>query len=218
MRFQWWRDVIDKSFAGNPVQHPVSISIAKAVEKHQLSKMWFTKIIREREAHLTQSQFTSMDQLEQYAENTASSLIYLHLEALGIKDSNAEHAAGHLGKSIGISTILRGVVYQMEKRRFYLPAEIMAKHGIITEEVFRGKEGLHDAVFEIATRANDQLLTARTFKTPKEANPALLYSIPVEYWLQQLEKCDFHLFDPKLTRKSLVLPYRIFKNARQGTF
>ncbi|KAJ3272531.1 NADH dehydrogenase (ubiquinone) complex I, assembly factor 6 [Terramyces sp. JEL0728] len=127
MRFQWWRDVIDKTFQGTPIQHPVSIAIAHALEKHQLSKLWFTKLIRERETHLAQSQFSNMDQLEQYAENTASSLIYLHLEALGIKDSNAEHAAGHLGKSIGISTILRGAVYQLEKRQFHLPTEIMAK-------------------------------------------------------------------------------------------
>jgi len=35
--------------------------------------------------------------LETYAENTSGSLNYLTLETLGIRDTNADHAASHLG-------------------------------------------------------------------------------------------------------------------------
>ena len=39
----------------------------------------------------------TMDDLETYADHTASSLIGLSLETLGVKDVNADHAASHIG-------------------------------------------------------------------------------------------------------------------------
>lgn len=45
-----------------------------------------------------------------------------------------------------------------------LPLDVMARAGVIEEDVLRqGPEakGLRDAVFEVATRANDHLITAR---------------------------------------------------------
>jgi NADH dehydrogenase [ubiquinone] 1 alpha subcomplex assembly factor 6 len=39
-----------------------------------------------------------MSDLEQYAEDSASSLLYLSLECGGVSDQNADHAASHLGK------------------------------------------------------------------------------------------------------------------------
>ena len=44
-----------------------------------------------------------------YAENTASSLLYLQLETLNVRNNEADHAAGHVGKAIGIATLLRGI-------------------------------------------------------------------------------------------------------------
>jgi NADH dehydrogenase [ubiquinone] 1 alpha subcomplex assembly factor 6 len=128
MRMEWWREVVSSTFAGKPVQHPISLAIAECLASDiRLSQTWFKRILNAREKHLMQPQFTSMDDLENYAENTASSLLYLHLEALGIADHNADHCASHIGKAIGITNILRGVVLNMEKRELVLPSEIMAK-------------------------------------------------------------------------------------------
>jgi hypothetical protein len=38
-----------------------------------------------------------MEDVEQYAENTASIMLYLTAECLGIKNVNMDHAASHLG-------------------------------------------------------------------------------------------------------------------------
>ena len=45
-----------------------------------------------------------------------------------------------------------------------IPAEITAKHGVTQEEVFRkgpSSKGIDDAVFDLATIANDHIMTAR---------------------------------------------------------
>lgn len=65
--------------------------------------------------------------LESYGENTASCLLYLHLQSLGVEDIQADHAASHIGKSIGIVTILRGFPYLVSKRRMLLPSAITSK-------------------------------------------------------------------------------------------
>lgn len=65
-----------------------------------------------------------------------------------------------------------------------IPAEITAKHHVQQEEVFRvggDAKGIDDAVFEFATVANDNLLTARDAfkdsKVPAEAMPAFLLAV-----------------------------------------
>jgi NADH dehydrogenase [ubiquinone] 1 alpha subcomplex assembly factor 6 len=47
-------------------------------------------LINEREQHLTRTTFASLEDLEQYGEHTASSVYYMQLEALGIKDRELE--------------------------------------------------------------------------------------------------------------------------------
>ncbi|KAI8894656.1 isoprenoid synthase domain-containing protein [Globomyces pollinis-pini] len=223
MRLEWWKSVIENTFDGRPVEHPVSIQLAKALESNRLSKTWFIKMLRERESHLSQSQFPTIEKLEQFSENTASSLLYLQLEALGITDSKLDHAIGHLGKAIGISLTLRGLPHNINKRVFTLPSEVMSKYSISTEEVFRkgpNLEEFKDVVFEIATRANDQLLTARSFHAdiPKAALPVFLHGVPCQHYLSRLEASDFNLFDKPLFNRSLTLPFQIWKNARNGVF
>jgi hypothetical protein len=65
--------------------------------------------------------------METYSENTQSSLLYLQLESLGVKDVNADHAISHIGKMMGISTFLRSLPFHVSQKRLVLPAEITAK-------------------------------------------------------------------------------------------
>ncbi|KAJ8325229.1 hypothetical protein QVD99_005988 [Batrachochytrium dendrobatidis] len=222
MRIQWWRDAIEKTFQGSAPNHPVMMALAKSLESTRLSRMWFTKILAAREANLRDTQHTTIADLEAYSENTMSSLIYLHLEALGVTDVNAEHAASHSGKAIGITTALRSTPFNISKQRFYLPTEIMAQHQVVTEDIFRfgSNEHLLDAVFTIATRANDQILTARSFSkdVPITAIPALLPLILGDNYLTNLQKANFNVFDPSLQKKSLFLQFYIWNLARKNKY
>lgn len=69
----------------------------------------------------------TLKDMETYSENTQSSLLYLQLESLGVKDVNADHAISHIGKMIGISTFLRSLPFHVSQKRLVLPAEITAK-------------------------------------------------------------------------------------------
>lgn len=152
--------------------------------RSRLNKRWLHRIINTREQYLGNKPYPTLEALELYAENTYSTLLYLSLSALSIHSVTADHLASHIGKATGIAAVLRGLPFvafpqvpthhtsnviggPMDNRpqgAVLLPLDIMAQSGVQEEQVFRqggGAPNLKDAVFTIATRANDHLITAR---------------------------------------------------------
>lgn len=143
------------------------------------------RMINAREQHLTNTPYTSVASLESYAESTYSTLLYLTLSALPLTSLTADHLASHVGKAAGITTVLRGlplVAFPSPQNHhsnqtalggvgsgarqgaITLPLDVMAQAGVKEEDVFRhgaDAPGLRDAVFTVATRASDHLITAR---------------------------------------------------------
>lgn len=191
MRMQFWRDTVAKSLAGTPPKEPVAILIAKAAEDlHQrsggrakLSKNWFNRIINTRAQSLGNPPYPTLTSLETYAESTYSTLLYLTLSALPQASLTTDHIASHIGKAMGIVAVLRGIPLVAfppqqplgtsnsitassgpAQGAVLLPLDVMAEANVREEDVFRqgaAAPGLRDAVFAVATRASDHLITAR---------------------------------------------------------
>ncbi|XP_071381997.1 NADH dehydrogenase (ubiquinone) complex I, assembly factor 6-like, partial [Centroberyx affinis] len=124
MRMQFWKTAIEEIYRDDPPLQPVSAELWRAVRKHYLTKRWLLRIITEREKDLEDRAYRNLQELEAYSENTQSSLIYLLLECLGLKDVHADHAASHIGKAQGIVTSLRAIPYHSSRRKVYLPMDI----------------------------------------------------------------------------------------------
>ncbi|KAI9140963.1 hypothetical protein BKA69DRAFT_1077463 [Paraphysoderma sedebokerense] len=219
MRMVFWKDTLDKMSKGSPPDQPVAKVLSAAITQYKLSSIWFKRIVQAREDNLADKQFMSIADLETYSENTASSLLYLQLELLGVKNVQADHIASHIGKSIGIATILRGTAFHARNKRVYLPADICAKHGLSAEEIIRTgpSEKLNDTIFEIATTANDHLITARTHYSqtnppPTSAFPVFLSAVPTTVFLNKLESTNFNIFNPKILSKEATLPWKLWKS------
>ena len=87
---------------------------------------------------MAEKPFASLEALENYCESTVSSVNYLLLETVGVRDVRVDHAASHLGKAQGIVTAIRAVPFHAQKRRVLLPLDILIKHGA-SAEVFMGE-------------------------------------------------------------------------------
>lgn len=191
MRMQFWRDTISKALAGTPPKEPVAILLARAAEdlhertdgKSRLSKNWFHRIINTRDQHLGNPPYPTLSALESYAENTYSTMLYLTLSALPQASLTTDHIASHIGKAMGITAVLRGlplIAFPQPsplgtsnsmtgqsgptQGAVLLPLDVMAESNVREEDIFRqgaSAPGLRDAVFTVATRANDHLITAR---------------------------------------------------------
>ncbi|KAJ5620165.1 hypothetical protein N7510_004149 [Penicillium lagena] len=152
----------------------------------RISKGWLTRMISAREQTLTNDPYRDIAALESYAENTYSTLMYLTLSALPMASVTADHVASHIGKAAGIAAVLRGLPLVAfpppaamspsgnaanmgggggsKQGAVMLPLDVMAQAGVKEEDVLRrgaDAEGLRDAVFTVATRASDHLITVQ---------------------------------------------------------
>ncbi|KXJ26920.1 NADH dehydrogenase (ubiquinone) complex I, assembly factor 6 [Exaiptasia diaphana] len=221
-RMLFWRDCLEQVYKGQPPQHPVAMALTEAVEKHNLSKRWFTRLIDARETNLEDKPHQDIKSLEDYNENSVSSVLYLILESSGIKDVHADHAASHIGKAIGIVTLLRAAPYLANQRKVYIPSDILIKHEVSHQDVIRGNasQSLKDVVYELASTANTHMSTARSFqsKVPKAAIKTLLPGVSCQNYLDKVQKADFNMFDNSLRERNNLLPLQLLKQVLKGKY
>ena len=145
-----------------------------------------------------------MQELEIYAENTRSLMLYMNLHLLSIDDEQANLIASHLGRAIGICDILKKTPYYLAVHRNKIPLEIMARHNVYNDRIYNRtggeaivKEEFYDAVLEVAAYARKHLQIVREIKQkseepggtplPQHCHRAFLLSHEVEYFLDILE-------------------------------
>ncbi|KAG2442344.1 hypothetical protein HXX76_002430 [Chlamydomonas incerta] len=172
----------------------------------RFSRYSFKRIIDVRESDFLDPQPPlDMGALESYAEGTASQLLYLQLAAAGIKHRDADHAASHLGRAIGITTLLRGTAAHAAARRSYLPVDLCAEARVSQEDVYSGvvSEGLRDVAHKVASLAKGHLDEARRLapRLPPGAAGLMLPAVAVERYLQALEAVNFDPFDAGLLKQ-----------------
>ncbi|KAJ2902634.1 squalene/phytoene synthase [Zalerion maritima] len=270
MRFQFWRESMQKTFRGEPPRQPICLLLSSVLSRleayasgptSQLSsfRFWIARFLQARESGLANRPFPSLSEVESTAENTYSTLLYCVLAGIPLRSLHVDHLASHVGKAVGIVAVLRGIPIlasppartvqtprgpqpvAASQQLLLLPLDVMAKARAREEDVFRqgpNAEGFRDAVFQVATRANDHLITARTMlsrlKDGQDAGHSfehehemgqdyapeageddirlgfrvLLEALPTQAYLDNLQKADF---DPWKVGRSWKLPWRLFR-------
>ena len=227
LRFQFWKDVLDTSYSAAPEDvppsnlNPIGRNLFSTIQKHGLERRWLNRLLIAREKELENEELSDIGDYEEYAEAVGSSLMYLSLQCGnihenedtvsvtqgGISDENAYRAAGHVGRTIGMVTLLRSIpMTAANDQRFTLPFWIMSNHGVKREDFLTGvsTQEMRDCVLEAATAANNQLLDAKQMQEDGEISPAaakiLLPAALAEDYLTRLENVDFDVFHPSLIR------------------
>uniref|UniRef100_A0ABM5GC62 NADH dehydrogenase (Ubiquinone) complex I, assembly factor 6 isoform X2 n=1 Tax=Pogona vitticeps TaxID=103695 RepID=A0ABM5GC62_9SAUR len=188
MRIEFWRKAVEDMYHNDPPHQPVAIELWKAIRRQKLTKMWLMKIIDEREKNLDDRPYRDISELEKYAENTQSALLYLTLEMLGVKDIHADHAASHIGKAQGIVTCLRATPYHASRGLVFLPMDI--------------------CMLARSFRKN----------VPVKAFPAFLCTVAIEDFLNKIQKVDFDIFHPSLHRRNSLLPLHLYIRSWKKTY
>ncbi|GME66918.1 unnamed protein product [[Candida] boidinii] len=162
----------------------------------------------------------------------------------------------HIGQSTSIAYFLKTLkYYAVYNNQVMLPMDVLAKNNISQEDILRLfnnnldknekineiRENLKNSVFEIATVANDHIITSRTkfekvktlvkeisendtdnnlqnnFRKLSKGIPDAIYlpymnTIPTTLFLEKLEKNDFDLLNKKMDAKEWKLPFRSYWN------
>lgn len=219
MRLLWWQEAIDKIFSNKLIEHPVAQALKSVVSMQNVNKSWLKRSVEARinDAKKEVNEMPeTIEELEKYAEDTASTILYTTLQAGGITSTAADHAASHIGKASGLLLLLRSLPYHASRNHHfsYIPVKLAEKHGLVEKKDGQpeiridSREKLCDVVFEMASVANAHLVKARQLSgtVPAEAQPVLLPAVPAQVILDSLNRVQFDVFDPRLARGILGIP------------
>lgn len=226
MRYQWWRDAVNKAFSSTKsyeLTQPTMHMLSEVIKKTPLSRYRIMRMIKAYEDDALRTHpISTMSDLEQFAESTASQLLYLQLEACNEATSETEHAASHLGIAVGICSVLRNVLASMQKGKTYFPEEVCAEFGTTPDMLESTKDGVSampDIVLKIASVAKAHLETSKEHPIPDTAKPLFMPSLSVELYLNALQRANFDLLSSKMHRGGylplqylLMMKYRLWRN------
>ena len=138
---------------GAPQRHPLFAPLRDAVARHGHTRRWFERLVDAREADLdadshagaeadaavaaASAAATTAEEAARFAEHTHGSVLFLALEAVGVRDARADEAAAHLARALGVCATLRALPALVRTGRAHarLPAALLARHGLCAADL-----------------------------------------------------------------------------------
>ena len=124
----WWEQtIIDVAENNRPARDPVSRVIQETVKNTPVNVKLLKRMVNYQLFDIDRGDINTMKELEVYAENTRSLLLYMNLHLLRIDNPDALSAASHLGRCIGICDVIKKIPFYLAKHRSYIPTEVLLK-------------------------------------------------------------------------------------------
>ncbi len=198
-----WGKEIDALFDGRP-SHPVSHALVTPIKQFGLKKNLFKDILEGFEMDRSGAMLRpSLAELERYCYCVACCVGLLSVEIFGYRSAAIPTFALHLGHAFQLTNILRDVAEDAERGRIYLPAELLAKHGLgeVTPQEIVKAPGVEKVCAEIGQMARQRFAEAsRAMPSAERRNmrPALLMQGVYEPYLDRIEASGFRVDGPRI--------------------
>jgi len=220
IRLQWWREAVAEIYAGGTRRDQIALALGEAIHARGLTRGHFDRLLDARGFDLQDRPPADLAALTQYAEGTSASLALLVLEALGVAEAEARCAAREVAIAWALTGLLRAVPFHARARRLYLPADLVARHGLKIGDLFelRPSPSLDSVVAEVAAVARRYLAAARARrrKVPRRAAAALLPATLAEIYLDILDRAGGNPFEPRVARRAGR--WRLTLNGARGRY
>jgi phytoene synthase len=129
-----WRSDIDGLFAEAPARGGLA-DLAAAIQHFGLRREDFHAVIDGMAMDVTEDiQAPSWETLDLYCDRVACAVGRLCVRVFGIEEEEGAGLAGHLGKALQLTNILRDLDEDASMGRLYLPRETLVKEGIHVTE------------------------------------------------------------------------------------
>jgi phytoene synthase len=199
IRLQWWRDALQGEARGDVRANPVAAALDDTIVRFRLPRQALVDLVDARVFDLYEDLMPSLNDLEGYCGETSSSLVRLAGIVLADgRDPGAADAAGHAGVAYAITGLLRAFPWHARKGQVYIPQDVLARHGVVREDIVRGRggPGLVAALADMRAVARHHLGRARALKStvPPGIRPAFQPLALVEPYLKAMERRDYDPF------------------------
>ena len=205
IRLQWWREVLDAVYAGEPARrHEVAVPLADAINGCGLDRASFDALLDAREADLeSEDPPADLAALERYAAATGGSLTELMVRVCGADSSPVLQAGRQVGTAWALIGTLRAAPHAAAQGRLVLPADLLGSAGITPEDLLagRGFERFAAVAEPVADRAAVVLAAAREARRamPRQALGVLLIARLADLYLARLRRAAWDPRDPRVT-------------------
>ena len=223
IRLQWWREVVAAAYTQAPPRHHVVAErLSWAIGHFALAREHLDRLIDTRERDLAEEPPADLHMLEEYAEGTAATLLYLALGVLGAGDPVSWEVAREVGTGYALAGLLRAMPFHARAGRRYIPAEIAERAGLDPEDyaALRGSAGVRRATAEIADAAAGYLAAARQHwrDLPRQTRSLALSAIVADGFLRRLQRADHDPFAAELRLPDPLQSWRMLAASLSGRF
>lgn len=193
IRFQWWRDVIEGTNAGEAKANPVAAALLDTIARFDLPKSALLESIDARLRDVYGDPVETLEALESYAEATCAGHFRLAMLILDREEAAAAFpVATDAGIAYGIASLLRALPRHCARGRVFVPIETLQAHGANREDLATGKTSAEVlaalASLRVLARRRLDRFYAKLASLPRTLRPALLPAALCEPYLRLMEK------------------------------
>ncbi len=209
-RLDWWRQEIDRLFAGEP-QHPVTRALAPHLQSCNIGRAQLVEIIDGMQMDLDQDRYLDFEGLRLYCHRVAGVVGTLAAGIFGAQRPSTLEYAERLGLAFQLTNIIRDVGEDARKGRVYLPIDELQRFDVPVHEVLavRPSERFVSLMRFQAQRAREQYRQAFALLEPDERRaqrPGLAMAAIYARLLDEIERDGFRV----LTHRTSLTPLRKF--------
>lgn len=215
-----WTARINRLYAGAP-DHPVTLALAGPVRDYRLPKAEFFALIDGMETDVRNTVIApSLDDYLLYCRRVAGAVGLLSVRVFGDLSQPARELAVAMGEALQTTNILRDLAEDAARGRLYLPADLLARHGIPSESPPQAiaHPAIGAACAELADVARDRFMLSRRLLAQcrrRRLRPARLMLEAYERLFHRLEARGWDRPDERV---GLTQADKIWVAARYGLF
>jgi 15-cis-phytoene synthase len=140
-KLQWWREEIDRLFAGRP-RHPVTQALVAPVKTYCFPQESFLRVIEGVDRDLGQFTYPSFSALCAYCAQIGGSISSLASKTYGYQEPATRQYAENFGIASQLIRVLRNIRQDADRGRIYLPQDEMARFRITPQDILTGQGGI----------------------------------------------------------------------------
>jgi phytoene synthase len=219
MRLAWWREALTGAGRAEVAGHPVAAALIDTIGRFALPVAAFDDLLAARIFDLYDDPMPDLGGFEGYCGETSSILFRLAALVLGSgRDLGGADAAGHAGVAFATVELLRALPATTARGQLYLPADLIARHGLSREDFAARRDGapLRAALAEMRALARRHLDAAQRLARAgaPEIRPAFLPLAPLPLDLARMAGRGYAPFRTRVAAPGWRRQWAIWRAAR----
>jgi squalene synthase HpnC len=131
----WWRSELEAMYAGH-TSHPVFVALKTTVDRFEIPKEPFDRLIRAFIQDQTVTRYPTMDEVFAYCINSANPVGHLVLYLGGYRDTERQRLSDYTCTALQLANFWQDITVDLKKDRVYLPLDLLARHNYSVDDLF----------------------------------------------------------------------------------